>query len=184
MTTTLMRAEIDEAPAAVRRLLDQSRDAIAEAGARLRAVDPNVIVTVARGSSDHASAFFKYACEISTGVPVVAAQVRGALDLAPVRKVVVFLDRQRVEVGAKPDGPATIPDRHRGDDPVLPDARRDVVSPLLEQARDVPGGLVLPHRELGVAMHVLEPRPRLPVLRFQRCEDRVHDGAPGRGVGG
>lgn len=70
MTTTLMRAEIDEAPAAVRRLLDQSRDAITEAGARLRAVDPNVIVTVARGSSDHASAFFKYACEISTGVPV------------------------------------------------------------------------------------------------------------------
>ncbi|ODT05788.1 MAG: aminotransferase [Kaistia sp. SCN 65-12] len=70
MTTTLMRAEIDEAPAAVRRLLDQSRDAIAEAGARLRAVDPKVIVTVARGSSDHASAFFKYACEITTGVPV------------------------------------------------------------------------------------------------------------------
>jgi glucosamine--fructose-6-phosphate aminotransferase (isomerizing) len=70
MTTTLMRAEIDEAPEAVRRLLDQSRDAIAEAGARLRAVDPKVIVTVARGSSDHASAFFKYACEITTGVPV------------------------------------------------------------------------------------------------------------------
>jgi glucosamine--fructose-6-phosphate aminotransferase (isomerizing) len=70
MTTTLMRAEIDESPAAVRRLLDQSRDAIAEAGARLRAVDPKVVVTVARGSSDHASAFFKYACEITTGVPV------------------------------------------------------------------------------------------------------------------
>lgn len=70
MTTTLMRAEIDEAPAAVRRLLDQSRDAIADAGARLRAVDPRVIVTVARGSSDHASAFFKYACEITTGIPV------------------------------------------------------------------------------------------------------------------
>jgi glucosamine--fructose-6-phosphate aminotransferase (isomerizing) len=70
MTTTLMRAEIDEAPAAVRRLLDQSRDAIVEAGARLRAVDPKVIVTVARGSSDHASAFFKYTCEIATGVPV------------------------------------------------------------------------------------------------------------------
>lgn len=70
MTTTLMRAEIDESPAAVRRLLDQSRDAIAEAGARLRSVDPKVIVTVARGSSDHASAFFKYACEITAGVPV------------------------------------------------------------------------------------------------------------------
>ncbi|MCX5497189.1 SIS domain-containing protein [Kaistia dalseonensis] len=70
MTTTLMRAEIDEAPAAVRRLLDQSGDAIAEAGARLRALDPKVFVTVARGSSDHAATFFKYACEIVAGVPV------------------------------------------------------------------------------------------------------------------
>ncbi len=65
MTTTLMRAEIDEAPAAVRRLLSESAGAIAEAGARLRALDPKVIVTVARGSSDHAATFFKYACEIT-----------------------------------------------------------------------------------------------------------------------
>lgn len=70
MSQTLMRAEIDEAPAAVRRLLDGSRDAIADAGARLRALDPKVIVTVARGSSDHAATFFKYACEITAGVPV------------------------------------------------------------------------------------------------------------------
>lgn len=70
MTTTLMRAEIDESPAAVRRLLSQSADAIAEAGARLKALDPKVIVTVARGSSDHAATFFKYACEITAGTPV------------------------------------------------------------------------------------------------------------------
>lgn len=70
MTTTLMRAEIDEAPAAVRRLLSESAGAIAEAGARLRALDPKVIVTVARGSSDHAATFFKYACEITAGTPV------------------------------------------------------------------------------------------------------------------
>ncbi len=70
MTTTLMRAEIDEAPAAVRRLLSGSKDAIAEAGARLKALDPKVIVTVARGSSDHAATFFKYACEITAGTPV------------------------------------------------------------------------------------------------------------------
>lgn len=70
MTTTLMRAEIDEAPAAVRRLLGDSRAAIAEAGARLKAIEPAVIVTVARGSSDHAATFFKYACEITAGTPV------------------------------------------------------------------------------------------------------------------
>lgn len=67
---TLMRAEIDEAPEAVRRMLEGSRAAIEEAGARLRALDPKVIVTVARGSSDHAATFFKYACEITTGTPV------------------------------------------------------------------------------------------------------------------
>lgn len=68
--TTLMRAEIDETPEAVRRLLTDSRDAIAAAGAALRARDPSVIVTCARGSSDHAATFFKYACEITAGVPV------------------------------------------------------------------------------------------------------------------
>jgi len=68
--TTLMRAEIDETPEAVRRLLSGSRESIVEAGARLRALDPRVIVTCARGSSDHAATFFKYACEIGAGVPV------------------------------------------------------------------------------------------------------------------
>lgn len=68
--TTLMRAEIDETPQAVRRLLEGSADAIADAGRRIAALDPKVIVTVARGSSDHAATFFKYACEITAGVPV------------------------------------------------------------------------------------------------------------------
>lgn len=68
--TTLMRAEIDETPEAIRRLLTASRDAIREAGEALRALDPKVIVTCARGSSDHAVTFFKYACEITAGVPV------------------------------------------------------------------------------------------------------------------
>ncbi|MBB5752967.1 SIS domain-containing protein [Prosthecomicrobium pneumaticum] len=68
--TTLMRAEIDETPEAVRRLLDRSAGAIETAGRRLAALDPKVIVTVGRGSSDHAATYFKYACEITTGVPV------------------------------------------------------------------------------------------------------------------
>jgi glucosamine--fructose-6-phosphate aminotransferase (isomerizing) len=68
--TTLMREEIDEAPDAVRRLLAGSADAIEAAGARLRALAPPVIATVARGSSDHAATYFKYACEIATGTPV------------------------------------------------------------------------------------------------------------------
>ncbi|WP_062210827.1 SIS domain-containing protein [Aureimonas sp. AU12] len=67
---SLMRREIDEIPEALRRLLSGSGGAIEEIGARLRALDPAVIVTVARGSSDHAATYFKYASEITTGRPV------------------------------------------------------------------------------------------------------------------
>ncbi|SEP74012.1 glucosamine--fructose-6-phosphate aminotransferase (isomerizing) [Faunimonas pinastri] len=68
--TTRMRLEIDEAPEAVRRLLSQSTEAIEATGAALRRLDPPVVITVARGSSDHAATFFKYVCEISRGTPV------------------------------------------------------------------------------------------------------------------
>lgn len=67
---SLMRAEIEEAPEAVRRLLGQSGGAIRSAGRALRELDPPVVATVARGSSDHAATYFKYATEILSGVPV------------------------------------------------------------------------------------------------------------------
>jgi glucosamine--fructose-6-phosphate aminotransferase (isomerizing) len=43
---------------------------LAEAGARLRALQPVMVATIARGSSDHAAAFLKYAIELVAGVPV------------------------------------------------------------------------------------------------------------------
>lgn len=67
---THMRREIDEIPEAAARLIDGSADALAAAGDALAAKDPAVIVTVARGSSDHAALFLKYAIELSTGLPV------------------------------------------------------------------------------------------------------------------
>ena len=67
---TLMRAEVEEIPAAAARFLDGSRDAVAEAAAAMRAADPGLIVTVARGSSDHAATYLKYAVELIAGVPV------------------------------------------------------------------------------------------------------------------
>ena len=65
-----MQAEIAEIPDAIDRLLTGSGDAIADAGALLRRLSPPVMVTVARGSSDHAASVFKIACEIQAGVPV------------------------------------------------------------------------------------------------------------------
>lgn len=65
-----MRREIEEIPSAVRRLLTQGRSAIEDAAASFRAADPRLVVTIARGSSDHAASFFKYACELTTAIPV------------------------------------------------------------------------------------------------------------------
>ncbi|MBF9032809.1 SIS domain-containing protein [Rhodobacterales bacterium HKCCE2091] len=70
MTPTAMRREIAEIPDAAARLLDRGAPAIREAAAGIAKLDPRVIVTVARGSSDHACTYLKYAAEILLGLPV------------------------------------------------------------------------------------------------------------------
>ncbi|WP_082525669.1 SIS domain-containing protein [Mesorhizobium sp. Root102] len=67
---THMRREIEEIPQAVARLLDGSGTVLAEAGRGIRERDPQFIVTVARGSSDHAATFMKYAVELTAGLAV------------------------------------------------------------------------------------------------------------------
>lgn len=67
---TKMRAEVENIPSALRALLGAPRDTIIQAGADLRALDPNLICTVARGSSDHAATYLKYAIELSAQTPV------------------------------------------------------------------------------------------------------------------
>jgi glutamine---fructose-6-phosphate transaminase (isomerizing) len=67
---TYMRMEIEEIPDAARRVLDGSAAGLAEAGDRLRRLQPVMVATIARGSSDHAAAFLKYAIELTAGVPV------------------------------------------------------------------------------------------------------------------
>ncbi|MBC7156540.1 MAG: SIS domain-containing protein [Rhodobacteraceae bacterium] len=65
-----MAREVAEIPEAAARFLAGAAEATRAAGAALRERDPGVIVTVARGSSDHAAAYLKYAYEIAAGVPV------------------------------------------------------------------------------------------------------------------
>ena len=67
---THMRREINEIPEAVGRLLEQSAADLSAAGRALRERDPAFLVTIARGSSDHAATFIKYAIELTTGRPV------------------------------------------------------------------------------------------------------------------
>jgi len=67
---THMRQEIEEIPQAVQRFIAGSEQLIAAAGQALRKRNPAVVATIARGSSDHAASFLKYAIELTAGVPV------------------------------------------------------------------------------------------------------------------
>ena len=68
--TSRMRREILEIPEAVDRLLTQGTAAIRDCAAALRDLDPPMLATVARGSSDHVATYLKYASELLLGVPV------------------------------------------------------------------------------------------------------------------
>ncbi len=67
---TFMRREIEEIPEATARLLADQAAALAEAGAALRRQSPVMVATIARGSSDNAASYLKYAIELVAGVPV------------------------------------------------------------------------------------------------------------------
>jgi glutamine---fructose-6-phosphate transaminase (isomerizing) len=112
--TTLMRAETHEAGAAVARLLARNGEGLAALGARLRNAAPDVVVTCARGSSDHAATYGKYLIETMVGVPVASAapSVVSLFD-APVttRRALCLAISQS---GRSPDLLATVDAHRRG----------------------------------------------------------------------
>ena len=65
-----MRAEIDEIPQAAARLIDGSKQLLMRIDEAVRIQAPRFLATIARGSSDHAAGFLKYAVELETGLPV------------------------------------------------------------------------------------------------------------------
>ena len=67
---TLIQAEAAEAPAMAERQLAALLEPVRELGRTIRKRDPHVVVTCARGSSDHAATFAKYLIETRAGVPV------------------------------------------------------------------------------------------------------------------
>jgi len=66
---THMRVEIDETGAAIARQLAGNAARIAQLGRKLSALDPPVLTTIARGSSDCCALYLKYLAEIVVGVP-------------------------------------------------------------------------------------------------------------------
>ncbi|MEH6461059.1 SIS domain-containing protein [Chitinimonas sp. JJ19] len=65
--TTCMWKEMREGAAAIARQADKQDARYAELGARLRHTDPHALVTVARGSSDHAAAYLAYLTMLRLG---------------------------------------------------------------------------------------------------------------------
>src|SRR6185436_11364337 len=65
-----MLQEIAEQPAALTRTIAEEREKIARLGKSLKTRDIDLIVLVARGSSDNAALFGRYLLEITTGIPV------------------------------------------------------------------------------------------------------------------
>ena len=78
MSQSNMAREVAEIPDAAARFLAQSHEAVVAAADVLRARDPAVIATIARGSSDHAANVLKYGVEITAGVPVASSSSRMA----------------------------------------------------------------------------------------------------------
>ena len=68
--TSRMLEEALSAHEAVSRQLQQLDERLMALGARLREQPPQVVMTVARGSSDHAASYFAYIAMQQTGVPV------------------------------------------------------------------------------------------------------------------
>lgn len=67
---TQMRREINEIPDAVERLLSSGAATVTATAAEVRALDPSYLLSVARGSSDHAATYLKYASELLLGLPM------------------------------------------------------------------------------------------------------------------
>lgn len=70
MQNSDMQRELHEIPSALERLLEKSSLAIEGAAQEIRKLNPKLVTTVARGSSDHASSYLKYAIEHVAGIPV------------------------------------------------------------------------------------------------------------------
>src|ERR1700694_153598 len=67
---SLMLQEIAEQPAALRKTIAEERGKVERLGHSLKQRDVDLIVLVARGSSDNAALFGRYLLEITAGIPV------------------------------------------------------------------------------------------------------------------
>ena len=98
-----MYGEAAQAPAVVRAQLHANAERVARLGERLRRSPPRAVVTIARGSSDHAATFARYLIETRVGVLTASAapSVSSVYDVAPDLAGTVVLAIS--QSGASPD---------------------------------------------------------------------------------
>jgi glucosamine--fructose-6-phosphate aminotransferase (isomerizing) len=68
-----MEQEARETPSKIRSQLAENYDLVKDIGEKIRQFDPQFVVTVGRGTSDHAGVFAKYLIEIELGLSVASA---------------------------------------------------------------------------------------------------------------
>jgi glucosamine--fructose-6-phosphate aminotransferase (isomerizing) len=73
MTNTIMEKEAKQAPQVIAAQLQKNQPLAEKIGEKLRNTNPNLVMIIGRGSSDHAGVFGKYLIEIETGVPTCSA---------------------------------------------------------------------------------------------------------------
>ncbi|MCF8475309.1 MAG: SIS domain-containing protein [Emcibacter sp.] len=71
--TTIMEREAREAPARIQQQLFENRYTVKALGEKIRLFDPKLVMTVGRGTSDHAGVFAKYLIEVELGIPVTSS---------------------------------------------------------------------------------------------------------------
>jgi glucosamine--fructose-6-phosphate aminotransferase (isomerizing) len=132
-TKTLMFHEARESATVVRRQREHNRAAVEALGARLRANPPRAVVTLGRGSSDHAATFARYVIELRAGVltssafPSIASIYGAGAKLAGTAVLAIS------QSGRSPDLLATA-ERARAQDALLIAITNDENSPLAEIA--------------------------------------------------
>ena len=71
--TTIMAQEARDAAHCIKRQLFENNELVKGVGEKIREFKPKYVMTVGRGTSDHAGVFAKYLIEVELGIPVTSA---------------------------------------------------------------------------------------------------------------
>ncbi len=106
MTQTKMAREAGEAPARIADQLGANRQEVRALAERIRSKPPRLLMTCARGSSDHAATYVQYLAQIHLGLPAlslppsIASVYEADMDLADVLFLVISQSGQSPDLVA------------------------------------------------------------------------------------